>query len=218
MAYYNDLTGQVFGRLEVISRAKNDKWGNAQWLCKCSCGKEKIVRGRTLMTGMTKSCGCLLSEESKERMKKIATKHGKSNLRINKTYRSMKDRCCNPNCRDYKNYGGRGITICKEWLDNFMNFYNWAMATGYSDNLTIERINVNGNYEPSNCTWIPKEEQAQNQRKSRKVQIDGKSYTTVARACKNEPICPTTLYKIINGYNSEILQKHKILEIKEETK
>lgn len=212
MAYFNDLTGKTFGRLKVIARSKNNKWGDSQWVCKCDCGNIKIILGKNLVNGRTRSCGCLLSEKSKERMKKIATKHGKSNLRINKTYRSMKERCYNENSKDYKNYGGRGIKICNEWLDDFMNFYNWAINNGYADNLTIERINVNGNYEPNNCTWIPKGEQAQNQRKSRRVQIDGKLYTTVAIACRNESISPTTLYRIINGYKSKILRKHEIIE------
>ena len=206
----NNLIGMEFGRLRVVSRVTNDKAGNARWLCLCSCGNQKEVLGRSLTSGRTQSCGCLLSEKSSERMKKLLTKHGQSNSKLNHVYRSMKERCSNPNCKSYHNYGGRGIDVCNEWKDNFKNFYNWAINNGYRENLTIERINVNGNYEPSNCMWIPKKEQAQNMRKTKKIIINGIVYTTINRASRNVEISASTITRMLNGEKTKYSREYKI--------
>lgn len=166
---YRDLTGKTFGRLTVISRAENIGRYTA-WLCRCSCGTLKVVAGICLGRN-TISCGCYQRELHSNIRKKTAT-HGLSNTRIYRTWRGMMRRCYSKDSRYYRNYGGIGITICPEWHD-VSNFKDWAMDNGYSEDLTIERKNVDGNYEPSNCTWIPFNEQSFNKHTTRYVTING---------------------------------------------
>lgn len=155
----NDIIGKKFGKLTVLSfnhkkqifTKNNIKNGYKYfYLCICECGNKTIVSRHHLLFKHTQSCGCLTSI------------HNHSNSRIYRILNGIKQRCYNPNKPKYKNYGGRGITVCQEWQDDFMNFYNWAMANGYADNLTIDRIDVNGNYEPSNCRWITQKTQQNN--------------------------------------------------------
>jgi len=172
MGNFKNLTGQRFSRLIVIERVKNHIQPNGsqyvQWLCKCDCGNEVIVLAGHLVSGHTKSCGCLHKEK--------LTKHGKSRTKIYQVYRDMKARCYNPNCKPYKNYGGRGIKICNEWKNNFKIFYDWAINNGYQDNLTIDRIDVNGNYEPSNCRWVNKYIQSRNRRTNRYITYNNETH------------------------------------------
>lgn len=151
MGKFQDLTGKRFGRLVATKYL-----GNSCWECQCDCGKITNVGIGDLKNSHTRSCGCLFLET-------IRT-HGLANSRLYKIREGMITRCYKKNSISYDNYGGRGITICDEWLNDFMSFYNWAMANGYDDNLTIERIDVNGNYEPSNCKWITNSEQSKNKR------------------------------------------------------
>lgn len=166
-----DLTGEQFGRLKVVEYAGTDKEGKSLWKCQCTCGNVKAVRGRHLRCGSIKSCGCLQKELASERIKKHPTKgntkHGQSKSRLYQIWTNMKTRCYNKANRAFKWYGAVGITICPEWF-KFENFMLWAMSTGYKDDLTIERIDPFGNYEPNNCTWIPKSEQRKNQRRCKK--------------------------------------------------
>lgn len=169
-----NLIGQKFNRLLVIERAENSKDGSSRWKCKCDCGNTIIVSRTHLIHNHTKSCGCL-NHDTLKRMT-----HNKSDTRLYSIYYKMKSRCYNTKQKGYKNYGGRGIKVCKEWLDKengFMNFYNWAMNNGYKDNLTIDRIDVNGNYEPNNCRWATIKEQANNKRNNRYLTYNGEKHT-----------------------------------------
>jgi hypothetical protein len=229
-----DLTGQKFGRLLVLKRAENNKDGRAMWLCRCECGNERIITGKSLRNGHTRSCGCLnkdiISDVSfidrtgerfgnltvqqrvedyiapngkhhvrwkckcdcgneidvdvcnlvrgytkscgcykTEMLSKIHTKHSGRYDRLYKVYANMKNRCLNKNASDYIYYGGRGIAICDEWLNDYLSFKTWAYHNGYDENAdfgkcTIDRIDVNGNYEPNNCRWVDMSTQNANRR------------------------------------------------------
>jgi len=226
-----DLTGQKFGRFTVISRAKNNKDGRAMWLCKCDCGNERVVMGKSLRNGHTQSCGCLNREINSKRsfidrtgerfgrlvvlsraddyvapngkkhvmwnclcdcgnevvvevcqLTQGKTKscgclhkegshktHGGRYDRLYKVFANMNNRCYNQNADDYVYYGGRGINICDEWRHNYLAFKNWALANGYDENApkgqcTIDRIDVDGNYSPDNCRWVPMSIQSKNRR------------------------------------------------------
>ena len=163
MTKLKDLTGQRFGRLTVVTRAKNTKNGQCRWLCKCDCGKEKIVRTTHLTSGKIKSCGCLLIDILKEK-KSI---HGMTNTKLFYIWGGIKARCYNKNNKQYKYYGARGIIVCDEWKNDFVSFYNWAMANGYKEHLSIDRIDFNGNYEPTNCRWTTNKEQQRNKSNNR---------------------------------------------------
>jgi len=156
----NDLTGLRYGRLEVIRRAPNNKQNKVMWLCKCDCGRTKEIIGSRLYTGKTNSCGCLTVEKTIQR----STKHGMSHSRLDIIYQNMVSRCTNPRNKDFKYYGARGIKICDEWLNDRTTFYTWANANGYKNNLTIDRINNDKGYEPSNCRWVDMKTQAHNRR------------------------------------------------------
>ena len=163
--------GERYGRLVVISAAGKSKDNRQQYLCKCDCGKETIVVGKHLVSGNTKSCGCYKRDAGV-----IAnTTHGMSKTRIYKTWASMKDRCEREKSNHYANYGGRGITVCDEWRNDFKAFCDWALSNGYADNLTIDRIDVNKNYCPDNCRWVLANEQAKNKRKTIYLTKDGET-------------------------------------------
>lgn len=170
---FKDLTGQKFGKLTVIKRVENDKNGSARWLCRCECGNEKIVDGGHLRSNKIKSCGCLLTDILIDRNHI----HGMTNTRLFHIWQGIKNRCFNKNFQHYKHYGARGIIICKEWKDDFISFYNWSMANGYNDKLTIDRIDVNGNYEPNNCRWIKQSEQCRNRRDTVYITYNGETHT-----------------------------------------
>lgn len=160
-----DLTGQKFGRLTVLSKVEGNP-SRLKWSCQCDCGALRDVLSQNLRSGHTVSCGCHATEAWKRNQ--FQNKHGLGKTRIYAIWNGMKFRCYNEKCKFYKDYGGRGIFICDEWLADVRTFASWAYANGYSEELTIERIDVNGGYEPSNCTWIPMDQQPRNQRKRKK--------------------------------------------------
>lgn len=171
-----DLSGQRFGRLTAIEMVGYNDYSNGEkksvWRCCCDCGNYIDVETSRLRSGNTQSCGCL----AKDLLKQRATTHGMTESRLYMIWCGMKNRCYNPNEKAYKNYGGRGITVCPEWLEDFQNFYDWANTNGYADYLTIERKDVNGNYCPENCCWITKEEQARNKRDNHRITCHGKTF------------------------------------------
>jgi len=170
MRAFIDLTGQRFGRLVVVGRADPacDKHGTARWRCLCDCGNEKDVRGSDLRRGRTTSCGCL----QKERVRAAHTIHGQCYSRLYSIWTNMHTRCENPHSTNYDNYGGRGVSVCEEWHD-FANFMQWAERTGYQENLTLDRIDVNEGYNPVNCRWITMAEQQRNRRNNIKITYHG---------------------------------------------
>lgn len=171
--FYEDLTGKKFGRLTVVRRLKPEEVTTNQynWLCKCECGNEIHASANKLKTGHTRSCGCLKSEFS---IGDATRTHGKRNTKLYGVYAGIKQRCYDSNREGYEYYGGRGIKMCDEWLgaDGFENFYQWAMAAGYDENKTqkdqsIDRIDVDGDYEPSNCRFVDAYTQVHNRRCSK---------------------------------------------------
>lgn len=159
-----NLEKKEFGRLLVIKREENSPKGQTRWLCKCDCGNSKVIQGNHLRSGSIRSCGCLEIENRLE----VNKTHDGSNSRLYGVWLGIRKRCFNPNEPSYPNYGGRGITVCNEW-NEFSFFREWALISGYDENAprgicTIDRIDVNGNYEPSNCRWVDMKIQRQNQR------------------------------------------------------
>lgn len=173
-----DLSGQQFGKLTAISCVGTNKKGNALWRCLCDCGNETTVVSYQLTMGKTKSCGCA-KRETPDRYKNY-TSIKQENPRLYTIWSGMKQRCFNPKSKSYRNYGARGIVVCDEWKESFSSFCSWSKEHGYSDSLSIDRIDPNGNYCPENCRWIPINDQTKNTRltfNNRKITINGVTKT-----------------------------------------
>lgn len=169
MPAFIDLAGRRFGYLVAKKRIGTAKDGQAEWFCVCDCGQEIIVKAGNLRSGHTSSCGCF----NKRRISETMATHRQSHRRLYNVWTSIKARCYNQNCKFFKHYGGRGISMCKEWKDDYQSFHDWAMASGYDVNApkwqcTIDRINVNGDYRPENCRWVDMKTQRHNRRDKEK--------------------------------------------------
>lgn len=173
MSMNKDYSGQRFGRITVVRYLEENEreFVNRRWLCKCDCGTIKQINIANLTSGNIRSCGCL----QRERMAKLNFKHGKWKTKLFNVWIAMRNRCYQKNTKYYINYGGRGVTMCPEWKDDFNNFEKWALANGYQDGLSIDRIDVNGNYEPSNCRWATLKQQANNTRRNHYLTFEGKT-------------------------------------------
>jgi hypothetical protein len=167
-----DMTGKKFGRLTVINRVEKRPNGRAFWHCECDCGNKLIVIGKDLRNGNTKSCGCLRKEAVGVRFRT----HGQAESRLYYIWLTMKQRCENPNSTKAKDYCHRGITICREW-HSFEAFQEWALANGYAENLTIDRIDNNKDYSPDNCRWTDNKTQANNRRSNVLLTFNGITQT-----------------------------------------
>ena len=168
-----DLTGQRFGRLVVLGREETLKRGVSRWLCQCDCGGQIVTSTNSLRRGATRSCGCLHRESAREQGLKSAT-HGLTETRLYRVWSNMKTRCYNKRNRNYARWGARGITVCDEWRADFQAFYDWAMANGYEDGLSIDRIDNDRGYSPDNCRWATPEQQANNTRSVRFIEFSGR--------------------------------------------
>lgn len=161
----NIIVGAKYGRLTVLENYHPEN----KVLCICECGKYKVARATNVYYGGTRSCGCLFKEGNN-------LKHGGKGKRLYIIWKSIRERCNTPSCTNYKNYGGRGIRVCEEW-DQYLAFKMWAMTHGYKDYLTIDRIDVDGDYEPSNCRWATPKEQNNNKRNNRLLEFNGEIKT-----------------------------------------
>ena len=168
-----DLTGQRFGRYTVLEKAPKRASGGTYWVCKCDCGNVREVSTAHLRRGDSKSCGCLRADTCGQ----MFTTHGLSKHPLHKVWEAMLERCDYPNNKRYRNYGGRGITVCDEWRDDFKTFYDWSIAHGYAEGLTIDRIDVNGDYEPTNCRWVTWKDQSNNTTTNRYITYGNKTQT-----------------------------------------
>lgn len=203
MAFAIDITGHLFGYLTAIEFAYKLN-SRHYWLCKCRCGVEKAVNKGKLMNGESKSCGCY----AKERTSEVRRIHLMSKTRFYGIWNDMIMRCYNPKREGYHNYGGRGIKVEKRWrkFDNFKN----DMFDGYKKGLSLERVNVNGNYCRKNCKWIPLEDQKLNRRNSIKISYLSKSYT-VSDFAKEYNLNLRTFYdQIKNGFTIEKVLNKKL--------
>lgn len=204
-----DLTGEKFGNLTVIGRGDNDKSGHVRWKCKCDCGKikEKPVYARDLKVGKVVSCGCIHHQK--------ITIHNGSKERLYQTWKGMLKRCENPNCTNFHNYGKRGIKVCDEWKD-YLTFKAWALKTGYKERLTIDRINVNGNYTPDNCRWVTLKEQSNNKRNNVYTTINGEKHTLAEWAELAGVNKSTIRQRYHKGVRGELLLSKSLRKVKNE--
>lgn len=196
-----DLSGKTFGHWFVIEKSviKNGRW---HWKCQCDCGKIKNVEGGSLRKRTSVSCGCDRDKKTGDRSRK----HGGRGTRLYSIWKGIRKRCFNKKDLSYKNYGERGINICDDWSD-FSSFRKWSLENGYAENLSIDRINNDGNYEPSNCRWATFKIQANNTRKNHWVEINGEK-KTITECAKIAGITPSNILERLKaGYSGEELLK-----------
>lgn len=196
-----NLINKRFGRLVVVEELPKQK-RNAFWKCKCDCGNYSSCTSGNLKSGKILSCGCLKLQKLLER----STTHNQRHTHLYEVWKGIRQRCNNPKHSSYHNYGGRGITICDEWHKSFQAFYDWSYANGYSPEkqkdektkLTIDRINNDGNYEPSNCRWVDRKTQASNMRTTKNITINGETH------------CLSDWYKILKTTSQTYYKRIKL--------
>lgn len=198
MGKKEDLTGRRIGRLTVIEETDERRSGSVVWLCKCDCGNYKRISANSLKSGRVLSCGCYNKE--------VISTHGLSHTRLHHAWTSMKERCANPKNKEYPNYGGRGIRVCDEWLNSFEAFKEWAVANGYKNDAkrgdcTLDRIDVNGDYESSNCRWVDMKTQGRNRRSNHMLTINGETHC-IAEWGEIANIIPSRISKrLVRGWS-----------------
>ena len=222
-----DLTNKKFGKLTVVELSHIDDNKQAHWKCVCDCTPDKIVikKAKYLLAGDTNSCGCLRGENLKEARKNV--NHGTKKEQYSKPYykklkniwRTLKNRCHNPNYKGFKNYGLKGIYVCDEWRLDFWKFYNWAIENGYQEGYSIDRLG--NNYNPDNCEWVSMSTNCGTTKNGTQITIRGKTQT--AAAWTKEPECEVTGATILKRYRegkqgSKLLKKrielkNKVIEI-----
>lgn len=207
-----NLIGKKFGKLTVIKESEN-KGKNIAWICKCDCGKEKTVLAYNLTAGKSKSCGC----ERIKTLKRVMTKHGGGGTRLYSIFKGMSQRCYNKNNPAYCYYGGKGIKICDEWRNDFESFRNWSQLNGYSETMSIDRINPNGGYEPNNCRWVTMKVQQNNKLNSAFLIIDEEKHTIAEWAEKNNTNKQTLYSKIYRLFEQLNINEKTLAEIEIKT-
>lgn len=192
-----DISGQKYNKLLALEFVKSDAYGNSIWKCRCDCGETSYVRAGALRAGQIKQC--------KKCADSLKIKTPIENPRIKSIYKDMLRRCYKPYRKNYERYGGRGISVCSEWLENPISFEKWALNNGYSDKLSIDRIDNDGNYEPSNCRWTDFTTQANNRSNNIVLEYEGTSLT-IAQWAEKLGVDRKTIYnRIENGESPEVI-------------
>lgn len=178
MPKFIDITGKKYGRLTVLERDFSKGKKRTYWKCQCECGNQTIVDGVKLKNGSTKSCGCLNDENRKKHIE-LFTKHNMRNSPLYDVWCGLRSRCERESNSSYKYYGAKGIKVCDDWkgANGFQKFYEWSLNNGYGIGLTIDRINVNGDYEPKNCRWVSMKTQSNNRTNNRYITYYGQTRT-----------------------------------------
>lgn len=190
------ITNCRYGRLTAVKRVENDKYNHKQWLCRCACGNEIVVLQSSLISGRTRSCGCYY----KDTRQTSARTHGQSKTRLFHIWTEMLARCKYQSRNDYQYYGGKGIKVCEEW-QAFENFAKWAQENGYTENLTIDRIDTDGDYTPANCRWATRQTQMNNTTRNRVVTVNGVSKTLAEWSRENKIKYHTIQDRLARGWN-----------------
>lgn len=202
----NDLSGQKINMLTVIKEVGKAKDRHIKWLCKCECGNYTTINSNLLKSKKIISCGCY----KRKRTSEIFSIHNLAKTKLYFIWEGLKQRCLNPKNKAFRFYGARGITVCNEWQEDFCLFQKWALNNGYKEGLSIERINVNGNYEPENCKWIPTSEQYLNTRKIQFIEYNGEINTINYFSNKYNISHSTFRRHLKKGETPEqIIEKHK---------
>lgn len=194
----DEIIGKKFGLLTPIERVGRMDSNHQGWLCACDCGNTKIVAGSSLLSGKNISCGCRRYKGGGDYLRT----HGLSHHPIYTAWRDMIRRCTIPSCRNYKYYGAKGITVCDEWMNDFVVFYNWSLANGWRKGLSIDRFpDKKGNYFPSNCRWATRPEQDNNKTDNHLLTIDGVT-DTVSNFSRMSGIATRTIFsRLDRGWN-----------------